>query len=100
MRWRRFSLVIGFAAVVLVGAVADRAFADGASTLMRWSYGKPEDEGSDTDKPLETDRPDFTESPKTVGKGVFQVEGGYTFTYNDDHNVRTADHSFPETLYR
>lgn len=30
-------------------------------------------------EPLVTDRPDFTESSSTVGKGFFQLEGGATY---------------------
>jgi len=30
--------------------------------------------------PLITDRPDFTESPVSVARGVLQLEGGYTFS--------------------
>src|SRR5205823_1133831 len=32
--------------------------------------------------------------------GVVQVEGGYTYTQDKAAGVRTADHSFPETLLR
>ena len=49
---------------------------------------------------MEADRPDFTESPKTVGKGVVQLETGYTFTSDSEGGVHTANHSFPETLLR
>jgi len=31
-------------------------------------------------KPLETDRPDFTESPSLMPLGHYQLEGGYTFS--------------------
>jgi hypothetical protein len=82
-------------------AVAARGDSNGPSTLMQWSYGRPPaDEGSPLDEPLEADRPDFTESPKTVGKGVVQLETGYTFTSDSSGGVHTADHSFPETLLR
>src|SRR5262249_38324785 len=52
------------------------------------------------DEPLEADRPGETVSPKTVGRGVVQLETGYTFT--QDHNGGTSftDHAFPDTLWR
>jgi hypothetical protein len=90
------------AALLALANVPARGDSGGPSTLLQWSYGKnsDSDEGSVFDKPLETDRPDFTESAKTVGKGVLQIEGGYTFTSDNADGVRTTDHSFPETLYR
>src|SRR4029079_12127360 len=75
--------------------------ANGPQTLLEWSYGKAADDGkSKLDEPLETDRPDFTESATTVGKGVCQLETGYTFTSDNSGGVRTANHSFPEALLR
>ena len=32
---------------------------------------------------IETERHDFTQSAVTVGRGVAQVEGGYTYFYKD-----------------
>src|SRR6476646_2336561 len=84
--------------LTLLAAASSSACADGCSTLFLWRPGQCE--GVDLSKPLETDRPDFTESPTTVGQGVFQVEGGYTFTYDREGGTRTTDHSFPETLFR
>jgi len=46
--------------------------------------------------PLVTDRPDATESPETVGKGRFQLEGGYTFASFERADV----HSVGEFLLR
>src|SRR5436309_1072390 len=88
------------AALFALTATGTRGDSHGPSTLMQWSYGKSSDDESKLEKPLETDRPDFTETPTTVGQGVLQLEGGYTFTYDDEDNVRTANHSFPETLLR
>ena len=46
--------------------------------------------------PLVTDRPDATESSETVGKGLFQLEAGYTFA-----NFERVDvHSIGEFLLR
>lgn len=52
------------------------------------------------DKPLVTDRPDFTESTSVVPRGRLQLEGGYTFTYDRENGRRIKDHTFPEFLLR
>ena len=52
------------------------------------------------DEPLITDRPDFTESTDAVPLGRFQIEMGYTFTYDREKGVRTRDHTAPEFLLR
>jgi hypothetical protein len=102
MRHRHPVIVTLISVVTLAVPVGlARGESNGPSTLMRWSYGSPpSDEGSPLDEPLEADRPDFTESPKTVGKGVVQLEMGYTFTSDSEDGVHTANHSFPETLLR
>lgn len=46
--------------------------------------------------PLVTDRPDFTESTLSVGRGVLQLEAGYTFASVSD----VSSHSFGEVLIR
>jgi hypothetical protein len=55
---------------------------------------------SPRDEPLESDRPDFTESTSTVGKGVIQFEGGYTYTRCPDGKPSLNDHTLPELLIR
>lgn len=73
----------------------------GRGTLLQWSYGTSFEGGPPgRDEPLVSDRPDFTEASTTVGRGVAQVEMGYTFTSNNDDGVRTRGHSFPEMLWR
>ena len=52
------------------------------------------------DRPLVTDRPDFTESTETIPAGHLQLEAGYTFSYNRDGRTRTTDHTAPEMLWR
>lgn len=52
------------------------------------------------EEPLVTDRPDFTESTTTVPAGRFQLESGYTFTYDSEKRVRQREHAFPEFLMR
>jgi Putative MetA-pathway of phenol degradation len=76
------------------------AAGNGPGTLMQWGYGPRVDGGPDLNEPLVADRPDFTESPVTVGLGVVQFEAGYTFTHNDDEHGSSNEHSFPESLFR
>jgi hypothetical protein len=54
------------------------------------------------DEPLTTDRLDFTESSSTVGRGVLQLEMGYTYVYDDNEADGSIVHSHntPETLFR
>jgi Putative MetA-pathway of phenol degradation len=54
---------------------------------------RPVDEG------IVTDRPDFTESSSTVGKGRVQLEAGYTFSRDRDAGIRGSQ-AFPELLLR
>jgi hypothetical protein len=69
-------------------------------TLMQWSYGTTFSGGPDLDEPLVTDRPDFTEASVTVGRGVAQIEMGWTYSYDNDGTTATKSHSYPETLFR
>jgi hypothetical protein len=89
--------------LVMLFATADDcrvAAAKGPGTLMQWGYGPEVQGGPDLNEPLVTDRPDFTESPVTVGMGVVQIEAGYTFTYDDHEDGKISEHSYPETLFR
>ena len=49
---------------------------------------------------IETERHDFTQSAVTVGKGVLQVEGGYTYFYKHTHDETESAHTTPELLLR
>ncbi len=69
-------------------------------TLLQWSYGTSFSGGPNLDEPLVTDRPDFTEAGSTVGRGVAQLEIGYTYTFDDDGTGSTKSHSYPEPLLR
>ncbi|QEG30721.1 hypothetical protein GobsT_55330 [Gemmata obscuriglobus] len=55
---------------------------------------------SDAETPITTERPDFTNSSRTVGRGRVQLESGYTFTTARDPVTRVTSHSFPEALLR
>src|SRR5918995_1889969 len=71
-----------------------------ASTLFQWADCPAEGGPPGWDEPLASDRPDFTEASVTVGRGVRQLEMGYTYIYDDDGVTRTSAHSFPEFLLR
>jgi hypothetical protein len=47
-------------------------------------------------EPLETDRPDFTDSPTVVPRHSIQVESGYTFSRSSDERI----HAIGEVLVR
>ena len=95
-RPRRVARVLRLAALLL--ALDRDAHATGP--LFQWPGVDELATGPDLDEPLATDRPDFTESSSTVGRGVFQVESGYTFVYDHDDGVRTDTHSIGELLFR
>lgn len=69
-------------------------------TLFQWSYGTSFTGGVEPDDDLQTDRPDFVEASTTVGKGVLQIESGYTYVRNDDPDDDTISHSIGEVLFR
>lgn len=48
-------------------------------------------------EPLEADRPDQTETPAIVPKGMFQAENGFTFQKNDSESTTF---SLPSTLWK
>lgn len=49
---------------------------------------------------METERHDFTQSTKTVGRGVVQLEAGYLYLYKDENGEIEHSHAAPETLLR
>lgn len=69
-------------------------------TLMQWSYGTSFGGGPDLDEPLVSDRPDFTEASNTVGRGVRQIEMGYTYSFDDEGDDTVRGHSYPQLLLR
>lgn len=52
---------------------------------------------SQTIEPIQADRPDQTETPAIVPKGMFQVETGFTFQKND---AFSKSFSLPSTLWK
>jgi hypothetical protein len=47
-----------------------------------------------------TDRPGFSDSAALVPRGRIQIETGYTFTYDREHDRRVIDHNTPELALR
>ncbi len=87
----RTSRICGFLCAVLACLTLNRAIeAQDASD-------KPTDPMT---QPMVTDRPDFTESTDAIPSGHFQLEAGYTFTYDREHKDRVRDHTAPEFLLR
>jgi hypothetical protein len=75
-----------------------------AKTLFEWALpaarvDAAEDEPDEVG-PMATDRPDFTESSATVGRGVWQVESGYTYFFDREDDSQNFGHSYPEILSR
>ena len=70
------------------------------SFLFTWPGQDCDDLRLNLCEPLITDRPDFTEASSTVGRGVTQVELGYTYLTDEDGGVRTDTHVYPELLIR
>lgn len=69
-------------------------------TLLQWSYGTSFDGGPNRDEPLVTDRPDFTESSVTVGRGVAQIEMGYVYVNDRGPGTSLDAHAYPDLLLR
>jgi hypothetical protein len=79
----------------------DRGF---LARLLKWPNGaddgKEDGEMAGEESPLESDRPNFTESSATVGLGRFQIEGGYAYTRSERGPDATDTHDLPELLLR
>ncbi|MBI5762569.1 MAG: transporter [Planctomycetes bacterium] len=95
---RGATVALGLALLLIphVSAVAQDPTSQPAESSKNW-LGLRADPIDDN---LITDRPDFTESTSLVPVGRMQLEGGYTYTYNDDDGVRAIDQTFPEYLLR
>ena len=97
-RWLRPLLLS--ATLIWAESQAARSCRADAGTLFRWSYNDPGDGGPNLEEPIVTDRPDFTESSVTVGRGVVQLESGYTYFFDDDGTTSLRAHTAPEALLR
>ncbi len=75
-------------------------FSPCCGTLFQWSSGSGCSGGPQLDKPLQTDRPNFTSTSVTVGKGVTQIESGYTYLDDKSGGRQVSYQSFGEFLLR
>ncbi|MYH48268.1 MAG: transporter [Gammaproteobacteria bacterium] len=81
-------------AALAVGAMLGRPVHGSAQELARAPAASP------ASRSLSADRPDFTEAASTVGRGVLQIEFGYTFggDWSGGNSVQT--HTLGELLLR
>lgn len=75
-------------------------FSPCCGTLFQWSAGSSCSGGPQLNKPLQTDRPNFTSTAVTVGKGVTQIESGYTYLDDKSGGQQVSYQSFGEFLLR
>lgn len=90
-------LVIALASVSIAEDVHGQANGETPATLFGWGERPQPKTELGT---IATDRPDFTEASSTVGKGVYQIEAGYTFEYDSDGATISRTHSWGEPLLR
>ncbi|MEM8666942.1 MAG: transporter [Planctomycetota bacterium] len=62
--------------------------------------GRPEAQRDPFEERIETERHDFTQSTRTVGRRVVQIEAGYSYFYKDNRDEIEKSHTTPETLLR
>jgi len=70
------------------------------SVFFLWPGQAPDAARFDLSQPLVTDRPSFTNSSRTVGQGVTQVELGYAYTYEGGSDPHAASHRYPDLSVR
>lgn len=75
-------------------------FSPCCGTLFQWNSDTGCQGGPQLDKPLQTDRPNFTSTSVTVGKGVSQIEFGYTYANDKTAAPEQSYQSFGEFLFR
>lgn len=65
-----------------------------------WCLGRTASHRDPFEERIETDRHDFTQATTTVGRGVAQVEAGYTCFYSDNREEIEQAHTTPEMMVR
>lgn len=82
------------------GAAAQGVQTRERSFLFLWPEQDDVQGRLDRTAPLVTDRPSFTDASSTVGKGITQVELGYTFTRDTTGESSSSSHAYPELSLR
>ncbi len=70
--------------------------------LLTWpkKEGDTDEAAAGEEEPLESDRPDITEAPTTVGLGRLQIESGYLYTHGKSGDPTANSHELPQLLLR
>lgn len=105
MRYHRlcFTMSLVFSALALHGLVAAPS-AEGSEPFLKFADDlrifSHEADRDPFEERIETERHDFTQSTKTVGQHVIQIESGYSYFYKDKDQEIESSHTTPETLIR
>src|ERR1700749_1146323 len=74
----------------------------GPETLFEWrakpASDESKDDQTDTEQPLESDRPGLGDCPSTVGCDRCQLEIGYQYSYDHENNTSEIVHTYPQSL--
>ncbi len=93
------ALIICTPTVTLADVPLKRGFTE-RSFILLWPGQSSDDAQLDLDAPLVTDRPNFTDAASTVGRGVSQIEFGYTYFYSEAYPGKGSAHTYPEAAFR
>lgn len=82
--------------------IQESAARDSENNEAAWEPLEIEEEESESpwDEPIETDRHDFTQSPRVVGRGVRQFEYGILYTNRQEGSEVENSYATPELLFR
>jgi len=97
-----FFVAVGVTGPVLAKEARDGRAIDGPRIkfLDDLCFWRAVDEEDPRAERIETDRHDFTQSALTVGRGVAQIEMGYTYFYLDEDEEIEQSHTTPELMLR
>jgi len=100
---RLIALALILLPILSASAAPNLSAFDQRSFLFSWPGQDARESMIDPHEAIVTDRPSFTDSSRTVGKGVTQFELGYIYSYSDSSNSDprfSATHSYPDLSLR